>query len=82
MRSPDLSIASQTDLDAIAFSLNTRPRKTLGWATLVGLHDGVVHRQFDESEITSVFRCAVICFVDGKVSRKRTQQIAHRVTKP
>jgi IS30 family transposase len=29
----DLSIYSQQELDAIALSLNTRPRKTLGWRT-------------------------------------------------
>jgi IS30 family transposase len=30
-RSHDLSTYSQADLDRIADSLNTRPRKTLGW---------------------------------------------------
>jgi transposase, IS30 family len=29
----DLSRHSRTDLDAVAFTLNTRPRKTLGWRT-------------------------------------------------
>jgi transposase, IS30 family len=29
----DLSRHSRTDLDAVAFALNTRPRKTLGWKT-------------------------------------------------
>ena len=29
----DLSVYSQNDLDAIALSLNTRPRKTLGFRT-------------------------------------------------
>jgi IS30 family transposase len=29
----DLSIYSQEELDAIALSLNTRPRQTLGWKT-------------------------------------------------
>jgi IS30 family transposase len=29
----DLSMHSATDLEAVAFNLNTRPRKTLGWRT-------------------------------------------------
>ena len=32
-RSSDLSQCTQRDLDAIARSLNTRPRQTLGWIT-------------------------------------------------
>ena len=31
----DLSIHSEKDLDAIAEELNTRPRQTLGWMTLL-----------------------------------------------
>lgn len=34
----DLSTASQEALDAIALSLNTRPRKTLGWATPLAVY--------------------------------------------
>ena len=30
----DLSTVSNNDLDAVAFTLNTRPQKTLGWRTL------------------------------------------------
>ena len=32
-KSSDLSQATQRELDAIARSLNTRPRQTLGWMT-------------------------------------------------
>jgi IS30 family transposase len=32
-KSADLSLSSQRELDAIARSLNTRPRQTLGWMT-------------------------------------------------
>jgi IS30 family transposase len=34
----DLSTASQASLDEIALSLNTRPRKTLGWATPLAIY--------------------------------------------
>ena len=34
----DLSIYSQEELDAIALSLNTRPRKTLGWKTPLAVY--------------------------------------------
>ena len=34
----NFSIYSQDDLDAIALSLNTRPRETLGWKTLLAVY--------------------------------------------
>jgi hypothetical protein len=33
-----LSICSPADIDAIALSLNTRPRETLGWKTPLAVH--------------------------------------------
>lgn len=41
MRPPEiegLSIYSQEELDAIALSLNTRPRETLGWKTPLAVY--------------------------------------------
>jgi len=32
-KTADLSLCTQRELDAIARSLNTRPRQTLGWMT-------------------------------------------------
>ena len=40
----DLSICSQDDFDAIALSLNTRPRETPGWKALLAVYTGHVAR--------------------------------------
>ncbi len=39
----DLSAPSATELAAVAFALNTRPRKTLGWRTPAEALDAVLH---------------------------------------
>jgi IS30 family transposase len=39
----DLSIYSQDELDAIALSLNTRPRQTLGWKSPLVLIPNTSH---------------------------------------
>ena len=43
----DLSTASQDSLDAIAMSLNTRPRKTLVWATPLAIYTEISQQLYD-----------------------------------
>ena len=48
----DLSVYSQDQLDAIALSLNTRPRKTLGWKSpLVVYSEHIARLQFQPDSI-------------------------------
>lgn len=44
----DLSTASRADLDAIALSLNTRPRKTLGWRTPLAVYTALMLKFRDQ----------------------------------
>ena len=48
----DLSIYSQEELDAIALSLNTRPRQTLGWKTPLAVYtEHMIRRQLQADSI-------------------------------
>jgi IS30 family transposase len=48
----DLSIYSQDELDAIALSLNTRPRQTLGWKTPLAVYTDHMARLKLQSDST------------------------------
>ncbi len=44
LKETDLSVYSQEELDAIADSLNTRPRKTLNWRTPLEVYAEVLNK--------------------------------------
>lgn len=50
----NISICSQNELDAIAYSLNTRPRLTLGWKTPLAVYAEYMSRLYFQPELLSL----------------------------
>jgi IS30 family transposase len=49
----DLSRHTGKELDAVAYAMNTRPRKTLGWKTPAEVLDQFLARQYDDGVATA-----------------------------
>ena len=49
----DLSRHTSKELDAVAYAMNKRPRKTLGWKTPAEVLDQFLARQYDDSVATA-----------------------------